>query len=110
MTLIDYFPANASGWCSIASDYYCNYPAKTSQWKVFFLTYFGIVIPTSISLILGSLLGNAYLSNELLGDAYEDHGLGGLIFTVFHPVGWSKFALVLLTFSVLGNNVSHYLQ
>lgn len=39
-------------------------------------------------------------------DAYENHGLGGLIAAIYHPNGWSKFSLVLLTFSVLGNNIA----
>jgi purine-cytosine permease-like protein len=39
-------------------------------------------------------------------DAYNNHGLGGLIAVVYHPDGWSKFCLVLLTFSVLGNNIA----
>ncbi|KAF2670140.1 hypothetical protein BT63DRAFT_424097 [Microthyrium microscopicum] len=100
--------SNASGWCSIAGDYYCHYPANTSFWKIFSLTWLGIVIPTSFSIIVGACLGNAALSAAYppYAAAYTDHGLGGLIATVYHPTGWSKFALVILTFSVLGNNVA----
>jgi purine-cytosine permease-like protein len=68
----------------------------------------GVTIPTCFSVIVGCCLGNAAVSAAYgpYADAYGDHGLGGLIATVYHPVGWSKFALVLLTFSVLGNNVA----
>lgn len=100
--------SNGSGWCSMAADYYVHYPATTPWWKTFFLTFWGIVIPTSFSVIVGACLGNATLSAEYPPyiTAYEHHGLGGLVATIYHPSGWSKFCLVILTFSVLGNNVA----
>lgn len=66
------------------------------------------MLPTSFSIIIGACLGNAALSAKYppYAVAYADHGLGGLIATVYHPSGWSKFCLVILTFSVLGNNVA----
>jgi purine-cytosine permease-like protein len=100
--------SSASGWCSIAADYYCNYPAKTSPWKIFFLTLFGVLIPTTFVTVIGACLGNAALSVQYspYSDAYNNHGLGGLIREVYHPLGWSKFCLVMLMFSVLGNNIA----
>ncbi len=102
--------SSASGWCSIASDYYCNYPAKTKSYKIFFLTLFGISIPTIFATVIGACLGNIAISNTtgypLLVEAYEDHGLGGLLRESYHPMGFSKFVLVLLVFSVLGNNIA----
>ena len=102
--------SSASGWCSIASDYYCNYPANTKSYKIFFLTLFGISIPTIFITVIGACLGNAAVTNSAvnvgLADAYTNHGLGGLIRESFHPVGWSKFCLVIFTFSVLGNNIA----
>jgi len=41
-----------------------------------------------------------------LSEAYEDHGLGGLLLESYHPTGFSKFCLVLLVFTVIGNNVA----
>jgi len=100
--------SSASGWCSIAADYYCNYPAKTSPWKIFSLTLFGVLIPTTFVTVIGACLGNAALSVQYppYSDAYNNHGLGGLIREVYHPIGWSKFCLVMLMFSVLGNNIA----
>ncbi|TLD27549.1 hypothetical protein E2P81_ATG10837 [Venturia nashicola] len=100
--------SNASGWCSMAADYYVHYPATTPWWKTFFLTFWGVVIPTCFTVIIGVCLGNAALSAKYppYATAYEEHGLGGLVATVYHPGGWSKFCLVMLTFSVLGNNVA----
>lgn len=101
--------SSASGWCSIASDYYCNYPANTKSWKIFFLTLAGISIPTIFVTVIGACLGNAAVSstvNPILSDAYSNHGLGGLLRESFHPLPFSKFCLVLLVFSVLGNNIA----
>ena len=101
--------SSASGWCSIASDYYCNYPANTKSWKIFFLTFFGISIPTIFVTVIGACLGNAAISSEtnpILTTAYNDHGLGGLLRESFSPLRFSKFCLVLLVFSVTGNNVA----
>jgi purine-cytosine permease-like protein len=102
--------SSASGWCSIASDYYCNYPVNTKSWKIFFLTLFGISVPTIFITVIGACLGNAAITNSAvnvnLADAYNNHGLGGLLRESFHPVGWSKFCLVIFTFSVLGNNIA----
>jgi purine-cytosine permease-like protein len=101
--------SSASGWCSIASDYYCNYPATTKSWKIFFLTLFGISIPTIFVTVIGACLGNVALSstvNVTLTTAYNDHGLGGLLRESLHPLPFSKFCLVMLTFSVLGNNIA----
>ncbi|KIV86957.1 hypothetical protein PV11_02531 [Exophiala sideris] len=100
--------SSSSGWCSIAADYYCNYPASTKSWKVFFLTLAGITIPTVFITVIGACIGNAALLNAYppYADAYTDHGLGGLLREIFHPNGWSKFCLIILTFSVLGNNIA----
>ena len=106
--------SSASGWCSIASDYYCNYPAKTPSWKIFLLTLAGVTIPTSFVTVIGACIGNAALSTDAndnplyppYNDAYENHGLGGLLLNIYHPSGWSKFSLVMLTFSVIGNNIA----
>ena len=115
--------SSSSGWCSITSDYYCQvchfitgltslpilpqYPASTSKAKVFLLTLFGVTIPTVFATIAGAAIGNAALIVEYppYAEAYEAHGLGGLLRVVYHPNGWSKFCLVILTFSVIGNNV-----
>lgn len=101
--------SSSSGWCSMASDYYCNYPANTKSWKIFALTFWGITIPTVFTTVIGACLGNAAISNTAntnLVDVYDKHHLGGLLLEAYHPRGFSKFCLVLLVFSVLGNNVA----
>ena len=91
----------------MASDYYVNYPASTAPWKIFTLTFFGILIPTTFITVVGAVLGNVVLSAavEPYATVYTNHSLGGLLLVSYHPLGFSKFCLVLLVFSVLGNNI-----
>jgi purine-cytosine permease-like protein len=100
--------SSSSGWCSIAADYYCNYPAKTPAWKIFSLTVAGVTIPTVFVTVIGACIGNAAILAEYppYATAYDNHGLGGVLREAYHPLGWSKFALVILTFTVIGNNVA----
>jgi NCS1 nucleoside transporter family len=100
--------SSASGWCSMAADYYCNYPKDTSKVKIFLLTWIGIIVPTLFTTYLGIILGQAATLNEYppYADAYTNHGLGGLLLTAWHPVGWAKFAAVISIFTVCGNNIA----
>ncbi|TQS34445.1 hypothetical protein Golomagni_05172 [Golovinomyces magnicellulatus] len=109
----------ASAWGSIASDYLCNYPASTPKRKIYFLTVSGIVTSSFFTVMIGNCLGNvahnvisepgAKAENyayPILAEAYKHHGLGGLLSVSYHPVALSKVILILLTFSVIGNNVA----
>ena len=101
--------ASGSGWCSIASDYYCNYPATTKSWKVYGLTLVGVLLTTSFISIVGACIGTAASGSEAYppwADAYTNHGMGGLLREIYHPLGFSKFCLVLCTFTVIGNNIA----
>lgn len=99
--------SSTAGWASFAADYYCNYPANTSTWKVFLLTQFGAALPIMFATIVGAVIANAALLGQVEPwyTTYGTYGLGGLIRETYSPLGWSKFCLVMLTFSVLGNNV-----
>lgn len=96
-----------SGWCSVVADYYCHYPADIKRWKVFSYTWVGLLLPTTFAMMVGACIGNAALSGQYAPytEAMADHGLGGLLREIYHPLAWSKFCLVILTFTVLGNNV-----
>jgi purine-cytosine permease-like protein len=101
--------SSASGWCSIASDYYCNYPATTKSWKVYGLTLFGVLLPTSFVTIVGACIGTAASGSEAYtpwANAYNSYGMGGLLREIYHPLSFSKFCLVLCTFTVIGNNIA----
>ena len=75
------------------------------------LSVIGVTIPTVFAITIGICLGSIAISstaasNAYLTTAYEDHGLGGLLLESYNPIGFSKFCLVLLVFSVIGNNVA----
>ena len=99
--------SSGSAWASIAADYYCHYKANTEGWLVFLLTFLGLSIPTIFIYGVGACIGEVALfsGDEPSYNAYVEHGLGGLIREVYHPLGWGKFSMVMLTFSVLGNNI-----
>lgn len=99
--------SSASGWSPIVADYYCNYSSNTPTWKVFLLTVFGIGIPTIFTTVIRSCVGELAFnsSDSIYSEAFSKHGPGGLLQTVYHPIGFSKFSMVILMFSVLGNNI-----
>ena len=72
------------------------------------LTLWGVTLPTIFVTVIGAALGNAAITVGYgpWATAYHDHDLGGLIREIYHPLGWSKFALVMLMFTVLGNNIA----
>ncbi|OAQ81352.1 nucleoside transporter [Purpureocillium lilacinum] len=93
-------------WCPISGDYYIHYPASTSPWLVFGLTYAGIVLPTVFVGILGNYFGGIISSSEQLGAIYAEGGVGSLILAVMSPpTAWAKFACVLFVLSFLGDVV-----
>lgn len=97
--------SNGIGWSTAAADYYVNYPPQISRWKVAFLTYSGLVISTVFPVMAGVLVGNVALSTPANAENFQIHGFGGAVRDIYHPLGWSKTCLVLLTFSALGNVV-----
>lgn len=98
--------AYAAAWCSTASDYYCNYLSTTPRWQIFTLTYVGLSLSTIFTLTVGACVGNAAFAYTPWTDAYNVHGLGGLMGEIYRPSGWSKFALIMSTFTVLGTVVA----
>ncbi|KAH8645415.1 permease for cytosine/purines, uracil, thiamine, allantoin-domain-containing protein [Xylariales sp. PMI_506] len=94
--------AYASAWCTVAGDYYVNYRAETSPWTIFSLSYFGITIPTTFILIIGACVGQATFNYAPWTEVYEAHGFGAVLGAIYHPSGWSKFALVMSMFTTVG--------
>ncbi|KIW32428.1 uncharacterized protein PV07_03977 [Cladophialophora immunda] len=98
--------AYAAAWCSTTADYYCNYRTTTPRWKIFALTYAGLSLSTIFALTIGACVGNAIFTYEPWLEIFEAHGLGGVMGEIYHPRGWSRFALVISTFTVLGSIVA----
>ncbi|KAK0457488.1 cytosine-purine permease [Desarmillaria tabescens] len=93
-----------AGWATLSADYNCRLPVNTSATKVFFLTFFGIYIPTSFAEILGAALMT--ITKAGYPESFESGSLGGLLGQVLMPwKSFGKFLLVVLALSVIANNV-----
>lgn len=88
----------ATGWSSYASDYTVNQPEDTPARRVFWLTFFGVVLPG----ILLETLGLALTTTPAF------HGLSGgeLLAAAVRPLGGLGTALLgLLALSIVANNI-----
>lgn len=104
LTLFAVVYGSSASWCSIVSDYYVQYPVDTSSTKVFFLTTFGIAIPTCIGMVLGCCVSSSLNSSTDLANVWYDDGVGYLLQTLLFPLGFAKFLLVILVLSGIGMN------
>lgn len=92
-------------WGGCAADYYIVFPEDVSQVQLFFYTFFAISIPTTFGGVLGMLIGNAAVGNQLWFNTYETESLGGLLNLIFGKWnGFGKFLLVILWLSLITNN------
>jgi NCS1 nucleoside transporter family len=107
LSLIAIIYGSSASWQTMASDYYVHYPVNVNRWKVFFMTMFGIAIPTSIGMIAGIVVSFGLNNRPDWKDVYEDpdKGLGFLIQTMLHPHGFAKLILTLLVLSGINVNV-----
>ncbi|KAF7719346.1 Uncharacterized protein PECH_006370 [Penicillium ucsense] len=105
LSLIAIVYGSSASWCTMASDYYVHYPTNVSRVKVFFMTTFGIAIPTSIGMMAGCVVASALNNQPEWKSAYEDEGLGYLIQDMLYPRGFAKFLLTLLVLSGINVNV-----
>lgn len=95
-----------STWGSIASDYYILFPEDTPDMQIFFLTFLGILVPTTFVGVVAILVGNVAMNYEPWGEAYESLGMGGLLNAAFLPWGGGgKFLLCLIFLSLISNNI-----
>ena len=104
LTLLAIIYGSSASWSTMASDYYVHYPTNVNRARVFFMTTFGIAIPTSIGMIAGCVVSSALQTKPDWNDAYKE-GLGYLIQTMLYPRGFAKFLLTLLVLSGINTNV-----
>ncbi|KAI0859197.1 permease for cytosine/purines, uracil, thiamine, allantoin-domain-containing protein [Xylaria cubensis] len=105
LSLIAIVYGSSASWVSIVSDYYVHYPANVSRVKVFFLTTFGIAIPTSVGMVAGCVVASALNNRPDWADVYHTEGIGYLINTMLYPRGFAKVILTLLVLSGINVNV-----
>lgn len=95
-----------STWGSITADYYILFPEDTPKYQVFFLTFFGTLLPTTFVGVLGVILAAIAVSYQPWNDAYNEYGMGGLLYAGFERWnGFGKFCVVVLIFSLISNNI-----
>lgn len=104
LSLLAIVYGSSVSWCTIAADYYVQYPISTSKPKVFILTTMGITLSTCVGMVLGCCVGSAMGANEELADIYDNQGVGFLIQKMLHPRGFAKFILVILVLAGIGMN------
>ena len=94
------FGAVAS-WSAIAADYNVRLPVDMNSWHVFILTFCGLFLSTTFSLILGATLMT--ITDPVYVAAFGSSGnTGALVAQVLSPWGGGgKFLLVILAFSAM---------
>lgn len=108
LSLLAVVYGSSASWATAASDYYVLYPPTISRTKVFLLTTLGIALPTSFGMVSGCVVSSALNTQPTWNDAYTTNGgsgLGFLLQTALHPVGFAKFLLVLLVLSGINCNI-----
>lgn len=90
------------GWSSLAADYSCNLPETTSTYKVFGLTYLGLIIPQIGLELLGAAAMATFTSMPTWGEHFETEGVGGLIAAplVHYMHGGGRFFSIIAGVSV----------
>lgn len=75
-----------------------------ASWRVFHYTYWGLLIPQVLLMVLGAAVAGAMPNNPDWQDRYGRNLVGGVLAAMLAPAGgFGKFVLVLLSFSLLGN-------
>ncbi|ODV62817.1 Tpn1p ASCRUDRAFT_74282 [Ascoidea rubescens DSM 1968] len=98
--------ACTSTWGSISADYYILFPESINDVETFFITFFGILIPTSFVSCIALILSNIANAYPPWLEAYENLGMGGLLAEAYSPWGaGGKFLLMLLFLSLISNNI-----
>lgn len=103
--------SSAAGWAPIAADFNCRLPATISKWKVFIMTWFGLMIP----LVFIETVGAAIMTVPAYAAAFEEGDASGVLQEIFRPWGGGgKFILVsapeggsshqtVMSFSIIAN-------
>ncbi|CAN8102725.1 unnamed protein product [Discula destructiva] len=87
------------------SDYSIYHDPRTARKRTIFASYYlGMFLPSVPLLILGAAIGGAVPNVPSWAAAYEQLGIGGVMYEMLAPAGgFGKFVLVLLALSVIGN-------
>lgn len=91
-------------YAPLASDFTAYLDPKTSSTKIFVYCYAGLVVPSTLLMILGAAIGSALPANPKWQAGYDTYMTGGALDAILAPAGgFGKFLVVVLAFSLLGN-------
>ncbi|KAL2069247.1 hypothetical protein VTL71DRAFT_15585 [Oculimacula yallundae] len=91
-------------WAALASDFGIYIRPDAPSKRIFAYTYFGLLIPTVLLIILGAAIGGAVPSNASWSAGYETYSVGGVLAAMLSSAGgFGQFIAVIIAFSVLGN-------
>ncbi|KAJ5114116.1 hypothetical protein N7456_002650 [Penicillium angulare] len=77
-----------AAWAPIAADYGVYMKEETKPWKVFSWAYAGLLSSQILLELLGAAIGTlCFNANPRFQQAYDVHGLGGLIGSVYEGMG-----------------------
>ncbi|KAG8692450.1 hypothetical protein FRC08_009767 [Ceratobasidium sp. 394] len=88
------------------SDYTHYMRPEVPSWKLFALSYLGLVLPATSVALVGAAFAASLPNMPEWQAGYDSNGAGGLISAVLIPVGrFGDFLLILLALSVIGSLV-----
>ncbi|KAK1245956.1 hypothetical protein MKX07_005025 [Trichoderma sp. CBMAI-0711] len=91
-------------WAALASDFTTYFDPKVPSWRVFQYTYWGLLIPTVLLMVLGAAVAGAMPNNPEWQEAFDLYSAGGVLAAMLSPAGnFGKFVVVILALSLLGN-------
>ncbi|KAL7796699.1 permease for cytosine/purines, uracil, thiamine, allantoin domain-containing protein [Trichoderma ceciliae] len=91
-------------WAALASDFTTYFDPKVPSWRVFSYTYWGLLIPTVLLMILGAAVAGAIPNNPEWQDAFDKYSVGGVLAAMLSSAGnFGKFIVVVLSLTLLGN-------
>lgn len=109
-------------WATLASDFSTYYDPRGSlcvhcpssvgtsadaahcSQRIYWYTYFGLLIPTVPLMCLGAAIGGASLNIPSWNEGFQVGSVGGVLAAMLAPAGgFGKFILVIFAFSPLGN-------
>ncbi|KAJ3579124.1 hypothetical protein NPX13_g1448 [Xylaria arbuscula] len=92
---------------TLASDFTTYLNPKFPSWKLFLYGFSGLIFTTIPLMILGAAIGGAIANVPAWEQGYATNSVGGVLAAMLQPVGgFGKFVVVVLSFSLLGNNAA----
>ncbi|KAK5636222.1 hypothetical protein RRF57_011934 [Xylaria bambusicola] len=91
----------------LASDLTTYLDPKIPSWKLFLYGFAGLTLTAAPLMVLGAAIGGAIANVPEWEQGYATNSVGGVLAAMLLPIGgFGKFVVVLLSFSLIGNNAA----